>query len=84
MTSLIISKIGPYGQELICHFGIQLAKNAQLSLSGSDIKVHSEKYRVCLFQENAHTFQKYQKIRKFQEKYQIVAISKQKVRITTK
>ena len=33
-------KKGPYGPELIWHFGIQLAKNIQLSLSGQYAKAN--------------------------------------------
>ena len=33
-------KLGPYGPELILHFGTQLAKNTQLSRSGPYAKAH--------------------------------------------
>ena len=32
--------IGPYGPQLIWHFGTLLAKNTELSLSGQYIKAH--------------------------------------------
>ena len=56
------SKIGPYGPELIWHFGTKLAKSAKLSLTGPCICQNTfglrEVRSAWIFKKNAHKSQK--------------------------